>query len=42
VRGHVADDLIGMRERVRLYGGALETVDGGVRATLPLDLSLVA
>jgi signal transduction histidine kinase len=50
VRGHVADDghcLVGMRERVRLYGGELETgpVDGGVRATLPLagaELSLVA
>jgi signal transduction histidine kinase len=48
VRGHVADDgqcLVGMRERVRLYGGALETTDGGVRATLPLagaGLSVVA
>jgi signal transduction histidine kinase len=39
VRGHVADDgggLVGMRERVRLYGGELETANAGVRATLPL------
>jgi signal transduction histidine kinase len=41
VRGRVADDgggLVGMRERVRLYGGELETrpADGGVRAELPL------
>jgi signal transduction histidine kinase len=38
VRGHVADaggGLVGMRERVRRYGGDLE-VGGGVRATLPL------
>jgi signal transduction histidine kinase len=50
VRGHVAGDgggLVGMRERVRLYGGELEIgpADGGVRVTLPLagaELSLVA
>jgi signal transduction histidine kinase len=48
VRGHVADDrhgLVGMRERVRLYGGELETgpAVSGVRATLPLaELSLAA
>jgi signal transduction histidine kinase len=50
VRGHVAGGghgLVGMRERVRLYGGGLEIgpADGGVRATLPLagaELSLAS